>query len=444
MYALPVTLGVFALILILARLKVPLILAVLAGAVVLGPLFGRDAAGTAEMLLASALQPKTVALAAITILLLMLSGAMQAGGQLQRIVNLTRQLLRRPATAMIALPALIGLLPMPGGALFSAPMVAEAAGHADDPQRSQGSLLSAINYWFRHPWEYFWPLYPGVILAMSITAGAYPRITVPVPGGTWSLPGFPFVQMPLSLAMLAGGWLIVRRVHPDLQIRYPKAPPGTGKQLLMAVSPIWMILLIWVPAGLLLGATGLAGMGPWGDAAASYLPLVIGLAGALVWTVRLTGLGAKTTAKVLAAPKPYLMALLVLAVMVFKGALEDVGAAAEAGAELTALGVPLLLVTVLLPFISGMVTGLAIGFVGTSFPIVLSSLPPDAPATAYMVLAYASGHIGQMLSPLHLCHIMSNRYFQTGFGGVYRHILPAAAVSAAGAAVYALLLGWLS
>jgi hypothetical protein len=45
-----------------------------------------------------------------------------------------------------------------------------------------------------------------------------------------------------------------------------------------------------------------------------------------------------------------------------------------------------------------------------------------------------------MLSPLHVCHIVSNRYFNTSFGPVYRRILPSVALLGALEAGYFLLL----
>ena len=114
--------------------------------------------------------------------------------------------------------------------------------------------------------------------------------------------------------------------------------------------------------------------------------------------------------------------------------LAEVGAAGRIAEELERMHMPIVLVVALLPFVAGMVTGLAVGFVGTSFPIVLglvAALGPDVSVRPYAALAYGFGHMGQMLSPLHVCHILSNRYFKTNFGPVYRHILPAAAVMGA-------------
>ena len=132
--------------------------------------------------------------------------------------------------------------------------------------------------------------------------------------------------------------------------------------------------------------------------------------------------------------------------MIFRYVLDFVDAPDKIAAELKALHVPAVLVVTILPFVAGMVTGLAIGFVGTSFPIVLglvAAMPGGAPMPAYVALAYAFGHMGQMLSPLHLCYVMSNEYFKASFHAVYWQILPSAVLTAALALGYFVLLRFL-
>ena len=68
-------------------------------------------------------------------------------------------------TLLVSVTALIGFIPMPGGALFSAPLV-EAC---DTEHRLSNDTKTRINYWFRHMWEYWFPLYAGVIMALQIT-----------------------------------------------------------------------------------------------------------------------------------------------------------------------------------------------------------------------------------------------------------------------------------
>jgi hypothetical protein len=174
-----------------------------------------------------------------------------------------------------------------------------------------------------------------------------------------------------------------------------------------------------------------------------FVPISLGLLASLIWTLRTSRLGWRQAAGILTRGTIYKTAALVLSVMVYQYVLGHVGAAKQIGRELAEHNVPILLVVVALPFIGGMVTGLAIGFVGTSFPVVLPLLVDAggggsiAPAA---VLAFASGQLGMMLSPLHLCHVLSNRYFKTSYGPVYRHLVPAALIMAVLVAGYFLLL----
>ncbi len=418
MSALMFTLGVFGLILVLARLKTPLSLAIVVGAVVIGALFGMGPGDIAHAMLAGVVRPGTIALSVIIAVLIALSEIMRASGQLERIVSVAKAFLRRPAVAMAALPALIGLLPMPGGALFSAPMVGSAA----DGAKVSGARLSAINYYFRHIWECWWPLYPGMILAVSIT----------------KLDFLSFIrfQFPLSVIMVACGLLILRKTHPDLHIAAPAPPKGTKRKLLKETSSIWLIVAVWGVVKLLLwtflycpphpqpGEPLLTGADAVLAAVHGYVPIGLGMLVSLFWTIRLNHLGGAAIRKAFSDKRVYTMALLVFSVMVFEHMLSRTDATGGISRELSEKDVPVLVVIAILPFIAGMVTGIAAGFVGTSFPIVMGLIPQAGPIPAYIALAFFFGHMGQMLSPMHLCLILSNRHFETGFGPVYRIITP--------------------
>jgi len=417
MHALLSIAGVFALILVLTRLKVPLAAAIIAGAAATGVLFGQSLPTIISTLAEGVVQPRTLGLVVITLLQLLLSHTLQSGGELQRIVELARGVLRRPAVAMAALPAVIGLLPMPGGALFSAPMVATAAGDTHVPP----STLSAINYWFRHIWEHWWPVYPGVVLAMTLT------------GRPFSV--FAATQVPLGLIMTVCGLLIFRGTHPDLHASQPRPPRGTHRALVRHTAPVWLIVALAIPAGMLLRWCGFSRM-PGGSAelALNFGPVAFGLVVALAYAMRQCRQSLWEVAGYTLRRDVWPLLLLVISVMMFQHVLTRVQAAAAIAAELQQVHVPVVLVIVLLPFVAGAVTGLAVGFVGTSFPIVLPLITVVAgeggALAPWIALAYAFGHLGQMLSPLHLCYVVSNKYFDTSFGSVYRHILlPAAGVA---------------
>ena len=84
---------------------------------------------------------------------------------LTEMMNAVKAILKNRKIVTVSMPLLIGLIPSVGGAYFSAPMVAETTRDIKMSPEEKGF----INYWFRHPWEYILPLYPGVLLAAAIT-----------------------------------------------------------------------------------------------------------------------------------------------------------------------------------------------------------------------------------------------------------------------------------
>lgn len=102
------------------------------------------------------------------------------------------------------------------------------------------------------------------------------------------------------------------------------------------------------------------------------------------------------------------------------------------------------IIRVLVPFIVGGVVGITIAFVGTTFPILISlitALGETQFMLPYMMLALASGFVGVLLSPLHLCLLLSNEYFQTSLGPVYRYLwLPSISLLIAACSYFFLLL----
>jgi len=159
-------LAVFALVLIIIRAKRSLGTAFLSGAVALGLWGQMPLDKLARSLGSNITQAKTLLLAVIIVLILILSHSMKKFGQMQRLLSAFQGLLSNVKLNLVIFPALIGLLPMPGGAIFSAPMV-ETMGkeHQLSPE-----IKSLINYWFRHVWEFAWPLYPGPLLVASLAS----------------------------------------------------------------------------------------------------------------------------------------------------------------------------------------------------------------------------------------------------------------------------------
>ena len=62
------------------------------------------------------------------------------------------------------MPLIVGLLPMLGGAMFSAPMVNEIGTRLNLSAESK----TFINYWFRHSMEYMFPLYSSLLMMAAL------------------------------------------------------------------------------------------------------------------------------------------------------------------------------------------------------------------------------------------------------------------------------------
>ncbi|MCG6892502.1 MAG: DUF401 family protein, partial [Desulfobacteraceae bacterium] len=394
---------VFALILTGIRFKIALGNAFCAGSVLLGLLFGMAPAPIARSALFSLLHPKTLSLAAVVCLILVLSHSMEAAGQMRRLLERFQGLVRHPGINLIVFPAIIGLLPMPGGAVFSAPMVKElGGGRGLSPQR-----LSFINYWFRHIWEYWWPLYPGVLLTTAL-AGIH----------LWRYVLFLF---PLTLVAFAAGYWPLRAASGGVRPAAAERPP-VGP-FLVELTPVLGAIVL----GLGLGSALSAWLSPRGVDVGKELGLVGALAAMILWVWRHNRLPVERRRAIVVQPELFRMMYMVVGILVFQGILDDSGAVEQISRDLLKMDISLAAVSVILPFLVGGVAGITIAFVGTTFPILISLVDAFGQGPwmmAYMMLATVSGFAGVLLSPLHLCLILSNGYFGADLQRVYRYLLP--------------------
>ena len=115
-------------------------------------------------------------------------------------------------------------------------------------------------------------------------------------------------------------------------------------------------------------------------------------------------------------------------VMIFESLLNSSGLIPLAGDELSRGNVPIGLIIAFLPFLAGLVTGIAIGFAGTAFPIVVGFISSGGDVSiqpmAALALAFSMGYAGMMLSPVHLCFLLTVDYFSASFIKVYKYLLP--------------------
>ncbi len=393
-------LGTLAAILVINRLCRQLMLAVATGALVLAVWSGHSAGRIASITWERLVSPDHLLLLAVVLEVIWLSRQMAESGVMKDLVDAIRARLSRRGS-MAVLPAVIGFLPMPGGALFSAPLV----DGCDDDGTLDAALKAQINHWFRHIWEYWWPLYPGVLLAVDITGLEI-----------WQ---FMIVGIPLTLASVGGGWLfLLRKVEPEDE----GASRGAGdrtKRIISLVLPI--IVVVAVYAAVKGAHAGMTHAGWIGFGLQKYIPMMIGIGCATAVLQIRRPLDAEQWKTILLSWKAFSMVIIVAAARVYGAFIEadlpgGVSMVAQMRAELASAGIPVIAMMLLIPFISGLTMGIAVGFVGASFPIVMSLVGHDVPTgrlIAATALAYGFGYVGMMLSPVHVCLMVTSEYFKT-------------------------------
>ncbi len=412
--------GVFSLILVLIRYKYSLGTALLAGALLLGLWCRMNLSQITNSMGTTIIQTKTIMLNAIVILILILSHSMDTLDQMKRLLSSFQGLVKNAKFNLVVFPALIGLLPMPGGAIFSAPMV-DVLGkeHKLDPETK-----SLINYWFRHVWEFCWPLYPGPLLAASLAS--------------ISIWGFVSVSFPLTLISISAGSLfLLRNIVWKTTSQHENVQTIQVLAFLKEVLPIAFVII-----GALVGNAGIVWLQrniPSLSAIPTELPLVISLllSIVLVWWVNKASL--KVIISVLINKALLKMIYMITAIYIFKEILVDSHAVVDISEFLAAQNVPLVLVVIILPGIVGVIAGIAVGFVGTTFPVLISlfqTLQIQSSILPYLMLGFCSGFMGVMLSPLHVCFIFTQEYFKSNFHLLYRRLWKPVFVVFVGAFVY--------
>jgi integral membrane protein (TIGR00529 family) len=385
----------FLLIVVLLRKKVSIGRVMLLSAAFLAVLYlmsPEAMLGTAAKALAD---PVTLRLAVALTLIRVFELVLREKEILGEMTEASKALLRSRKAAMVSMPLLIGMLPSVGGAYFSAPMVDEATKRSKMLQEEK----AFINYWFRHPWEFVLPLYPGIVLAAAVT-GIELRMLIAAN------------LLPAAL-MAAGGFL--------LSMKGVKGRPS-GKRIsrkgLLSFLPIASVLFLVMALRIKL-----------------YASFAIVLAGLFLYY-------RYSPREVLATLRKGFsldVIVLIVGVMLFKTTMEESGAVGALSAYFTSKGIPLMPMLFMLPFVTGILTGITVGYVGAAFPLLMSL--SGGGTFASIAFAFASGFVGVLLSPVHVCLVLTKEYFKADMGGIYRRTLPASALVLAGAAAVYLLLG---
>jgi integral membrane protein (TIGR00529 family) len=392
---------------ILLRLKIHLALTIFLLSVYTVVLFRIDLKTALTAAGQAMVKQGTWQLLVVIVMVIYIAAVQKAKKMFDRLVSSLNSIIRDSRIVAMVSPAIVGFLPMPGGALMSAPLVEIST----KKMNLKPEFNTFLNYWFRHVWEYVWPVY--VALLFFETLSGIPLKTIIL------------YQAPFSLLNIITGLIVsflyfkkhnIKRQKPHKMTTFSQ----TLKDLFEGVWPILLVILLFFILSVPL-----------------YISLVLV---ALILTL-VKHLKAKEIANTLFNKDMGKIILLIASVLIFKEIIE----ASNAFATLRTMEVSVGMVVgsiFLVSFSMGFLTGVNSAFIVISYPILLpliQSLPPEH-FVFMSVYVYVIGFAGILLSPIHFCLVLTNEYFKSNLYHVYRYLAPPGIVLVVISTVLALIL----
>lgn len=341
--------------------------------------------------------PGILMMALAVALIPMIGGYMETSGQMNLLVSNLR-VSRRAFLGSV--PAMMGMLPMPGGALLSAPMVKQG-GEGVSPEAK-----AALNVWFRHVIYLIYPISTALIVSTYLAGlslyGAIPYL----------LPFF-------ALLVIVGYIFLLREGHGKIT--------GRGdfslKELMIPLS-----VLLAAPV---IDFTILHTLNP----AIREMSLVIGVGVSFLMAAYLSDTSAKKSWKVARHMKPWNFGSIIFGMFLFLAIFQNSGVPELIGA----LGLSNLALCVGVGFLLGMATGRIQVPASIIIPIYLGSAGVLTMNPWHFAVTYVSIFIGYVISPVHPCVSISLEYFGVGL----KDFLKKTAVPAAIMMMIMIIAGWL-
>ncbi|MBC7318630.1 DUF401 family protein [Candidatus Bipolaricaulota bacterium] len=324
----------------------------------------------------AACDPGVLTLAVAVGLLPVIGVGLRHGGWLEALVSHLPGS-RRLKFALI--PAIFGLLPIPGGALLSAPALEKLGG-------GKAEERAAANVWFRHLFLSFYPLSAALITGAKLAElNLWEIIPFQLPwAALLALLGVPFLLRPFS----------------------GKAESAPRQEPWIKAFFSWIVLLFAPIADLVLQHF-------W-HPKTEELPLLVALLGSFL--LILAGLRGRGLLALVRDAAPWRFSLIIVGVFSYLAAFQSSGLPEK----ISALDLPLWGTVVGLGLLMGLATGRQQAALSVTIPVYLQSAGHLTP-WAFSVL-YQAAYLGYLLSPLHPCLIVSAEFTKTTLGAVLKKV----------------------
>lgn len=373
---------VLFLIFLFLKFKLDLGLTMLAGSVFSAVLFRMTPYNFLKSVVDAILEPSTIELVGVVLLILILGDILRKKGSMEKLVSSLQTLIPFPRLVLVLPSSIMGLLPMPGGALFSAPMLEATSEKFNlSPERK-----TFLNFWFRHTWEYIWPLYPGLVMTAAL----------------WKMPVQKLIRnwFPATILAIAIGVIYIFITIP--RIRRGWNNNKKMESLLFLLSSLWEIIIVIILTFFL------------------SVPILLSMGVITFFSLILLKINLKEKIKLVLKSISFKTALLLISVMIFKKILQNSNIFDDISDSMNFHGIFSFLSLFILPFVIGFLTGMNQAYVGIAFPILTPLIGSHSPDLTLLLFSYMSGFIGTFFSPSHFCLSLSAQYFKANFKEVLK------------------------
>ncbi|MEM0314037.1 MAG: DUF401 family protein [Candidatus Bathyarchaeia archaeon] len=353
----------------------------------------------------------TLSIVFATFGIMLLSQLYKETGVLDELSASLGSIIKNPKIILSVVPAVVGLLPVPGGAIMSAPIV--------DSEGEKLKLNSAkkayANLWFRHVILPIYPLAPVFVVTIALTGMTAPTLIL--------------IQLPVVAVMTAVGYLIsFRGGHGSEKNAFDPVNMADWKikPFLKSFSPILVTIV---------GAIGIS------LADYEFSRRGIDVLAATIMGLTVLAAISKTSLKIflnaLKSRAIYDIAFATYGAFLIRSVVNASGFP-EVLRELLSNGEANLLgLIAAIPTIFSFLTGSPSGgvVIGTSvLGGIFNFMPRD------VMLIYVGAYLGYLIAPTHLCFTFTAEYFKSSLGRVYAYLIPSFIASFATAILLYLLL----
>lgn len=367
--------SVIIVIVILLRMKWDLGLVMVLSSILLGFLFDLSIYSIGYNIYLSIIDPDTLQLVGIVILTYVLSSLLRRTKSMEGIINSLLNFVADYRLILVFIASFLGLIPMPAGAMFSAPLLREIG---DKKQVNYEDIMFS-NYWFRHVWEFVWPLIPGVVLYASFIGVDVQKIFI--------------IQFPLSFIALFVGFAWMYKCLENKH-NYGINYQNWKIQIFTFLKSVWSILLVIFSVLFL------------------KINLLLALIISIILLLLIQRISTSQLREAITKDVSIKVVVMIFGIMLFKQILENTNSVNHIPQFFSEIGINVWFILFFIPFLIGFLTGVTTAFIGIAFPILMPLIVrSDGLNMSMAMFAYLSGFTGMMISPMHLCFSVTIDYF---------------------------------